>query len=84
MSVQDVLNDFGGKVAGLEAADTVVGTREVELNDAEQALDNSVTVQYDAKVAAKLSFDVVLAEVAKLGLDTVVVPPVVPPVVEGE
>ncbi len=76
MSVQDVLNDFGGKVAGLEAADVVVGTRGVELQDAELALNDANTVQHDAKVAAKLSFDAVLAEVAKLGLDSVVVPPV--------
>lgn len=69
MSVQDALNDFGGKVASLKSADVVVGTREVELNNAEEALDSSVTVQHDAKVAARASFDAVLAEVAKLGLN---------------
>ena len=80
MSVQDALNDFGGKVAGLEAADAVVGTRVNELDTAEVALNDANGVQQNAKVAAKVSFDAVLAEVAKLDLDSVVVPvtPVTP------
>lgn len=76
MNVQDVLNDFAGKVAGLKNAEVVVSTRKVELNDAQNRLGTAAAVQLNAKVAAKVSFDAVLAEVAKLGLDSVVVPSV--------
>ena len=75
MSVQDVLNDFGSKVASLEAAEDVVDTREEELSSAQVELDNANGVQHDAKVAAKVSFNAVLAEVALLDLDSVTVDP---------
>lgn len=75
MNVQEALNDFGSTVAALKAADIVVDTKGEELDNAATALKDANSVQHGAKLNAKVSFDAVLAEVSKLGLDSVVVPP---------